>query len=159
MDLVIRPATLGDADVIVRFNAAMALETESLELDMHRLIKGVRAVLSDPAKGFYLVAETAGRIAGQTMVTFEWSDWRNANFWWIQSVYIDPAFRAQGVFKRLYAEIERRAWLPGVSCGLRLYVEGANESAQRTYERLGMRRTGYRFYEVDFVLERAHGGL
>lgn len=158
MDLVIRPATLDDAGVIARFNAAMARETEHLELDADRLLAGVRGVLTDPGKGFYLIAEAQGRIAGQTMVTFEWSDWRNGNFWWIQSVYVDRAFRSQGVFKRLYAEIERQARQPGISCGLRLYVERENERAQKTYERLGMRRTGYRFYEVDFVISRASGG-
>jgi ribosomal protein S18 acetylase RimI-like enzyme len=151
----IRQATRSDAATIVAFNAAMAEETEHLALDRKRLLAGVEAVLNDPSKGFYLVACAGdGRIAGQLMITYEWSDWRNGNFWWIQSVYVDPEFRGQGVFQRLYYETERMARVSGESCGLRLYVEGENRRAQQVYERLGMRQTSYRFFEVDFVLVR-----
>jgi ribosomal protein S18 acetylase RimI-like enzyme len=89
------------------------------------------------------------------MITYEWSDWRNGNFWWIQSVYVRPDARGRGVFRRLYQAVEEAARKSGESCGLRLYVEGENERAQRVYEGLGMKSTSYRFYEVDFVLQRS----
>ncbi len=152
MSLIVRPATGADTDIIARFNRAMAAETEGLELDPDRVRAGVAAVLSDAGKGFYLIAEEEGRAVGQLMVTFEWSDWRNGNFWWIQSVYVEPAHRRQGVFRRLYAETLERARSQSGVCGLRLYVEENNRRAQQAYESLGMRLTPYRLYEVDFVL-------
>jgi ribosomal protein S18 acetylase RimI-like enzyme len=157
MDLEIRLASPQDAAVIAAYNRAMARETEQIDLDPGRLLAGVEAVLHDAAKGFYLVAAEGGRVVGQTMITFEWSDWRNGTFWWIQSVFVHPGFRGRGVFRRLYEHVLARARQdPGV-CGVRLYVEGGNHAAQRTYERLGMRRTAYMLYEVDFVLETGPG--
>lgn len=154
MSPVIRPATAADAETIARFNAAMARETEGLELDLDRLRQGVQAVFADPSRGRYWVAELDGRMAGQMLITFEWSDWRNGAFWWIQSVYVDPSCRARGVFRALYEHVERLARAePGV-CGLRLYVEQHNERAQQAYLRLGMKPTPYRIFEVDFVLHR-----
>ena len=149
----LRPAAVGDAETVARFNALMAEETEHLRLDPGRLLDGVRAVLSDPAKGFYTLAEIDGAIAGQMMITYEWSDWRNGNFWWIQSVYVDVPYRGGGVYRALYNHIERRARSEG-ACGLRLYVERENSRAQQTYRRCGMMETGYQMYEVDFVLTR-----
>jgi GNAT superfamily N-acetyltransferase len=154
MNLRIRHAELADTATILRFNAAMALETEHLELDSDRLLRGVEAVLKDAAKGFYLVAEDDGQVAGQMMITYEWSDWRNAVFWWIQSVYVEPAWRRKGVFRGLYGHALDQARAQGGVCGLRLYVETANEGARRTYESLGMNRAAYDMFEVDFVIRR-----
>ncbi|MGH9657917.1 MAG: GNAT family N-acetyltransferase [Bryobacteraceae bacterium] len=150
----IRPATPADAETIAGFNAAMARETENLELDPARVLAGVRALVADPNKGFYLLAELDGRIAGQTMVTFEWSDWRNACFWWIQSVYVEPAVRGRGVFRALYRHLAERVERDPELCGLRLYVERHNDRARRTYEKLGMRPAAYEMYEVDLVFGR-----
>lgn len=148
----IRPATAADAEFLVRGNAAMALETEHLSLDLDRLRDGVHAVFEDPARGVYYIAELEGRRVGQIMITYEWSDWRNGLFWWIQSVWVEPPFRGRGVFTALYAHVHRLARsTPGI-CGLRLYVEQDNERAQRTYQRVGMRRTSYRMFEVDLIL-------
>ena len=155
MNLTIRPATASDAETIAAFNAAMARETEHIELDPKRLLDGVQAVLADRSKGFYTVAEAGGRVVGQMMITFEWSDWRNGVFWWIQSVYVDPDFRSQGVFKQLYGHVAGRAKSAGDVCGLRLYVERDNSRAQQTYQGLGMTKTPYEVYEVDFVLRRS----
>jgi Acetyltransferases len=153
--VIIRQGTIQDLDTLVDFNAAMAFETEGLILDRERLRCGVKAVLSDPSRGFYWVAEVEGRVVGQMMITFEWSDWRNGTFWWIQSVYVSPEHRRRGVFRALYEHVEKQARdLPGV-CGLRLYVEGGNAKAQRTYASLGMQRTSYQIFEKDFVLVRS----
>ncbi len=132
----------------------MARETESLTLDPERVLAGVREVFRDPGNGFYLIAEAGGNAVGQMLITFEWSDWRNGVFWWIQSVYVHPDFRHRGVFRHLYLHVAERAKADPAICGLRLYVEGENHVAQRTYERLGMTRTPYQLYEVDFVLGR-----
>lgn len=153
--MTIRLGTIQDLDTLIDFNAAMALETEGLMLDRERLRCGVKAVLSDPSKGFYWVAEVERRVVGQMMITFEWSDWRNGTFWWIQSVYVSPEHRRRGVFRALYEHVEKQARdLPGV-CGLRLYVEGGNTKAQHTYASLGMQRTSYEIFEKDFVLTRS----
>ncbi len=152
--MAIRSARPEDSQTIAEFNAAMALETEDLALEPGRVLAGVKAALADPSKGFYLVAESDRSIVGQLMVTFEWSDWRNGVFWWIQSVYVRPDARGHGVYKALYAETQHRAAEAGNVCGIRLYVERDNRRAQQTYERLGMKNTAYSMYEVDFVIER-----
>jgi GNAT superfamily N-acetyltransferase len=154
MKITIRRATLKDASIIADFNYAMAKETEGLVLERKRLLRGVRALLNDKSKGFYIVAVIDGSVAGQLMITYEWSDWRCATFWWIQSVYVAPEFRGGGVFAQLFRHIEKEAKKNTSVCGLRLYVEHGNTRAQQTYEHLGMKRAEYQMYEIDFVIDR-----
>jgi GNAT superfamily N-acetyltransferase len=151
---IIRPASITDAPIVADFNARLADETEGIRLDPEILRAGVEAVLADPAKGLYWIAEAKGEVIGQLMITLEWSDWRNGYFWWIQSVYVRTDFRGRGVFKALYEFISTEAARRTDVCGLRLYVEQHNARARRTYERLGMRLTGYQLYEADFRLAR-----
>lgn len=147
----IRTANGADEDIVVAFNAAMARETEGKELDLATLRAGVRAALGDHAKCHYFVAEVGGVPAGQTMVTFEWSDWRNGVFWWIQSVYVEPKFRRRGVFRALHAYVRKAAQACPQSCGLRLYVHRANSNALKTYSSLGMAQTDYLVCEEDWT--------
>lgn len=147
----IRMASAEDAAVIAGFNAAMALETEGKRLDADTVLRGVRSVFESDQRGFYLLAERDGRVVGQAMVTFEWSDWRSGNFWWFQSVYVIPEMRRAGVFRALYESVLKRARGAANVCGLRLYVETHNLAAQRAYEALGMREANYKMYELDFV--------
>ena len=142
-----RLAVPGDAETLAGFNRAMALETESRVLDAERLLPGVEAVLCDPRHGFFVVADTGREVAGALLVTYEWSDWRNGRFWWIQSVYVRPAHRRRGVYRRLHEFVRERARAEGNVVGLRLYVERDNVNAHRTYEALGMDETPYRMYE------------
>jgi GNAT superfamily N-acetyltransferase len=126
----IRPGRLADVERLVAFSQAMALETEGRRLDTDRLQRGTRALLNSTIHGFFLVAEQSqtNQVVGQLMITYEWSDWRNASFWWIQSVYVDPAWRRQGVFRNMHAQVIERAKAdPGV-CGVRLYVESETGS-------------------------------
>jgi GNAT superfamily N-acetyltransferase len=127
----------------------MAVETENKTLDREVLSAGVQVVLDEPERGFYLIAERDGEAVGSLLVTYEWSDWRNGDFFWIQSVYVTPAARRTGVFRALYAAVEQRARDAG-AVGLRLYVEHENARAQQTYEGLGMHRCHYHMYEVEF---------
>ena len=143
----VRPASAGDADAIVAFNAAMAFETEGKRLRPEVLGPGVRRMLAEPNLGFYLVAEAAGEAVACLMVTTEWSDWRNGRFWWIQSVYVQPAWRRRGVFRALYDAVRERARREPDVCGLRLYVEQENVTAQATYRSLGMAKTDYYVFE------------
>jgi ribosomal protein S18 acetylase RimI-like enzyme len=143
MDFTIRDATPADAATIADYNSQMAEETEGRMLDPDVIGPGVIEILSDENKGRYWVAESDQTIVGQVMVTYEWSDWRNATIWWIQSVYVPLDFRRKGVFSALYRHVESLvAAEPGV-CGLRLYVENNNHRAQRTYESLGMVKPSY----------------
>ncbi len=134
----IRVATIHDAEVLARFNAAMALETEGKTLNETILRRGVEAVFGDEAKGFYLVVCHDEVVVGQCLLTKEWSDWRAGWYWWFQSVYVAPAARRKGVFKRLYQQVQQLALAEGDVIGLRLYVERENTKAQATYARLGM---------------------
>jgi len=150
MDIDIRPATERDIGVIAANNAALALETEHRRLAPEVVRDGVTAALADPEKGRYFVANRAGDVVGQIMHTYEWSDWRNGCFWWIQSVYVIPPARGQGVFRRLYEHVRTLARAqPGV-CGLRLYVERENSRAQQTYRQCGLVDSGYSVMEEDF---------
>jgi len=150
MALFIRPAEPKDVPFLVECNAAMASETEHKTLDREVLARGTRAVFDDPRRGFYLVAELDGDPAGCLLITYEWSDWRNGDWWWFQSVYVTPAARRAGIFRALYAEVERRARAAG-AVGLRLYVERDNERAQRTYASLGMEEEAYRMLRREFI--------
>lgn len=143
----IRPAKKEDAAALVEFNQAMALETEGRRLDSQTLRNGVEAVFQADDKGFYVVAEEAGKIVGGLMVTFEWSDWRNGWFWWIQSVYILPEARGKKIYSRLYEFVKDEARARKDVCGFRLYVEKENLHARKVYEKLGMEASHYLMYE------------
>lgn len=149
--LRIRPAVPDDAPLLAAFNRALALETEDRELDPATVAAGVARLFEQPELGFYSVAEHPDDgVVGCVLVTYEWSDWRNGLFWWIQSVYVRPDHRRRGIFRALHAHLGRLAKSRGGICGFRLYVEASNERARRTYAALGLEETGYR------LLEREH---
>ena len=152
LNISIRDALQGDVDTIAEFNARLAQETEGSMLDPGVVKAGVLAVVENPTRGRYWVAEADGRIVGQIQTTFEWSDWRNGMLWWIQSVYVHPDFRRRGVYSTLYRHVESLASRQPDVCGIRLYVERDNEPAQQTYSALGMSMTDYR------VMERLFNG-
>ena len=147
----VRPARPEEAETIAAFQVAMARETEDKGLDPQRLARGVASVFANPARGRYLVVERDGRVQGSLLLTLEWSDWRDAEFWWIQSVYVRPEARGQGAFGALYRAVEAEARDRGAA-GLRLYVEHDNEHAQTVYGGLGMSASHYRMFELDLPL-------
>ena len=149
MNLDVRPATDADVALMVRWAQAMALETEHKQLDGATLAAGIGTGLADPQRARYFIATVDGEPAGTLMLTYEWSDWRNGWWWWIQSVYVAPAQRRKGVYRALYSHVLALARADSAVCGLRLYVERENTSAQRTYEFLGMTDAGYRMYEAE----------
>ncbi len=155
----IRDATDADSHTIADFNSRLAAETENRVLDPNRIGPGVEAVLRDPSKGRYWVAEDGQRVIGQIMVTYEWSDWRNGMIWWIQSVYVHPGHRRRGVFSALYRHVESLARDAPDICGIRLYVESGNTRAQATYKSLGLAETGYRVLEAMFANESSDQGV
>src|SRR5256885_16858919 len=138
---------MGDLEVLVRFNAAIAKEPEGRQLNMERLRNGTRAVLESSERGYYLVAETESVVVGQLFVTYEWSDWRNGMFWWIQSVYVEPSVRGRGVYRALHERVLKDARAGGAVCGRRLYGGKGNAAAQGANPRLGMRVTPSRVSE------------
>jgi GNAT superfamily N-acetyltransferase len=148
--LLIRAATRADIPDLLAWNAAMARETEHRTLDPAVLERGTAGVFDKPQRGFYLVAERDGSAVGSLLVTYEWSDWRCGDFWWIQSVYVLPEARRCGVFRALHAEVAQRAQ-EASAVGLRLYVETENHRAQQTYVDLGMQRCHYFMYEASLL--------
>ena len=145
-NITVRAAIEGDAEIIRDFQLAMARETENLELDRERVTRGVNAIFSGRGKGKYFVSEADGNIIASLLITYEWSDWRDADIWWFQSVYVLPEFRRIGVFRKMYDFIKDAALKEGVG-GLRLYVETGNLRAQKTYEKMGMDGSHYKMYE------------
>ena len=150
-EILIRIAKAEDIPSLVEFNQAMALETEGKHLDAQILESGVEAVFHDERKGFYVVAESGGggggHIVGGLMITFEWSDWRNSWFWWIQSVYVLPDARGRGIYRKLYEFVKGQAREKKDVCGFRLYVEKENEKAQKVYKKLEIVESHYLMFE------------
>ena len=146
----IREGSISDTPTIAKFQQQMALETESKIFKESTIRQGVESVLKCPNKGFYIIAETDSQVIGSLLVTFEWSDWRNGWFFWIQSVFVDAKYRRQGVYRVMHSEVIRRTKESGNCCGIRLYVEKDNRNAQKVYKTLGMHETDYYLYEEEF---------
>lgn len=144
----IRNSTPKDADTIAHFQKQMAMETEDKALEDVLIKPGVQAIFESPDRGFYLVAEIEDSVVGSLLVTYEWSDWRNSWFWWIQSVYVEKPHRRRGIYSRLYNEVISKCRKSEQTCGIRLYVEKENKIAQKVYSDLGMCETNYLLYEA-----------
>lgn len=150
-EYVIARGAICDIDSIVQFQADMAMESEGCILDKEKVTKGVTAAMLDDSKGIYWVAKFKGRTIGSLMITREWSDWNNEWYWWIQSVYVIPEFRKQGVYKAMYLKVKDAAKENNVS-QIRLYVDKTNLSAQKVYQHLGMHESHYLMYEENICL-------
>ncbi len=148
-DIQVRAADGNDVSLMARWAEAMAFETENKQLDRELVSRGIAIGVADPARARYFMATIQGEPVGTLMLTFEWSDWRCAWWWWIQSVYVAPEHRRKGVYRALYSHAQDLARAKSDVCGLRLYVERENINAQRTYEFLGMTDAGYRMYEAE----------
>ncbi len=149
--LIIRWAQTHDIDSIAEFNRRLANETEDMPLDLDTLRRGIGRLLEDPRRGRYLVAEHEGRIVGQLMHTYEWSDWRDGDIWWIQSVYVDASHRSQGIYRMLHEHLRQQAMKNGEVVGIRLYVENDNHQAAAVYQKLGMASAPYRVMQEIFT--------
>jgi ribosomal protein S18 acetylase RimI-like enzyme len=143
----VRLAAAADVRLLAQFNRRMAQETEQKVLDEGTVTAGVQSLVAQPAYGFYVIAERNGEPAGCLMITYEWTDWRNGVFWWIQSVYVAAEHRRQGVFRALHDDVRKRARAAKNVRGFRLYVEQHNAAAQATYRDLGYKNTGYLMLE------------
>jgi GNAT superfamily N-acetyltransferase len=146
MNLKIRPAEVTDLPHLVQFNQGLAFETEGKQLDPSRLRQGIQTLLDQPHYGFYTVAEMGETTAGCALITYEWSDWRNAPTWWVQSVYVQPEFRRQGIYRQLYLHLREKAITAGAGL-MRLYVDRENQRAKATYAALGMAPARYDLFE------------
>ncbi|MFO8078046.1 MAG: GNAT family N-acetyltransferase [Thermoplasmatota archaeon] len=144
--MIVRKAELKDAEQIAKNNVLMAKESENQILSSDTVLKGVKAMLSDETKGFYLVAVEKDVILGQLMITFEWSDWRNQTIWWVQSVYIKEEYRKKGIFTQLLKEIKKIAEQNDISL-FRLYVFNQNDKAIEVYKKLGWEKEPYLFFQ------------
>jgi len=143
----VRPAVSADINKLIEFQLAMAQETEGINLDKKTVERGIRAVLNDIQKARYFVAEDGKELIGCFMVTPEWRDWRAGYFIWLQSVYVLPQNRKQGVFKEMFAYLKDVVSNNSDYRGIRLYVDRENQKAQKTYAKSGMESTNYELYE------------
>ena len=155
--VVVRRARPEDIDRITEFNLRLAAESEDLALDPRRVRQGVSAIFRHADRGFYLMADGPDGAVGQLQVTYEWSDWRDAFFWWLQSVYVAPAWRRRGVLRALTGRAIELAREAGDVCGLRLYAHRENDSALEAYERLGLRPLDYRMLGFDLEVPGGKG--
>lgn len=146
----IREATIDDIPIIADMNIRIARETEGKGLDRKIITEGVKIAVSNPSLARYFMAENSGSIAGQTMVTYEWSDWRAGQIWWLQSVYVLPQFRSKGCFRSLYRFIKNLAEKDPLSRAIRLYVMKDNETGKNVYSKVGMNDSGYVVYEEEW---------
>ena len=151
INFVVSQVKICDIDSIVQFQADMAMESEGCVLDKEKVTKGVTAAMLDDSKGIYWVAKYEGRTIGSLMITREWSDWNNEWYWWIQSVYVTPRYRKQGVYKTMYQKVKDAAKENNVS-QIRLYADKTNLSAQKAYQSLGMHKSHYLMFEEDLGL-------
>ena len=149
--IIIRNTDEEDISTIVNFNSAMAMETENKQLDSVTVHKGVEAMLNNRELGFYLITDSDGVPVGQLMVTKEWSDWRNGEFWWIQSVYVYADYRKNNVYRKLYNEVTKLVKESEKVCRIRLYVDKKNTNAQKVYFKLGITESNYLFFEEDWT--------
>jgi predicted GNAT family acetyltransferase len=150
VSVIVRQATPADTATIADFNCRLADETEGKQLDPDTVIAGVKSLFETTAHGRYFIAEINDQVVGQLLLTYEWSDWRNGLFWWIQSVYVVAEHRRAGVFSSLYRTVSENAKLDPQVCGIRLYMEKDNTRARDTYLALGMSETSYRVMEIDY---------
>ena len=146
MNFEIRPAAIDDTEKIVQFNIEMALESENLRLEPEKVRRGVEKSLSDPSMGCFYLAHRGDEILGQIRVTVEWSDWNNAQYWWIQNVYVVPSARRQGIYRALHDHVKKLAEAAG-ACRLQLYVDAENAAAQAVYKKLNMTQSNYLIFE------------
>jgi GNAT superfamily N-acetyltransferase len=156
MALLLRDAVAADLEFVVEANRRLALESENIVLDPALLRPGVAAVLGDRSLGRYFIAESGGAPVGQMMLTYEWSDWRNGTFWWVQSVYVDDGHRGRGVFSALFRHAAGLAEADPAVCGIRLYVDRANARAQAIYGHLGLHASNYEIMEQVFRGPESH---
>lgn len=144
----VRNAVPDDKEFIADFQIAMAQETENLSLNKDVVSLGVQAVFDDKSKGQYYIAESDGLVVGSLLTTYEWSDWRNGQVLWIQSVFVTKEFRGKGIFKMLYEFIQQKVLdSKNGYRGIRLYVDKTNKAAQKVYEKLGMENHHYETFE------------
>ena len=143
----ISTGTYNDIEAITGFQIAMALESEGTVLDSENVLNGVTAVMKDESKGTYIVARTEDRPVASLMITREWSDWNNGWYWWIQSVYVMPEYRGQGIFRTMYTKVIEMAKEQNIA-QVRLYVDRYNTNAQKVYQKLGMEECHYLMYET-----------
>lgn len=143
----IREANTSDIPCLIDFQLKMALETESIQLEISTLSMGMQKLVKDPVKGKYFVAVEGTEVIACLMITFEWSDWRCGTLWWIQSVYVSESWRGKGVYKKMYEHIRSMVASDPDLKGIRLYVDNSNERAKKVYAGLGMNGDHYSVFE------------
>lgn len=147
MEVIITKGQKEEIEIIAQFQVDMAMESEGTLLDKDTVTKGVSAAMNDENKGSYYVAKVDGRVVGSLMLTREWSDWNNGWYWWIQSVYVAPEYRRQGIYKSMYHAVCEDAKKQNVT-HVRLYVDKTNTRGQKVYSSLGMQESHYLIYET-----------
>ncbi len=146
--IFIQEANLADASMIATLQIKMAKETEDFDLNAATVNQGVAALLQDPHKGtYYKFTSASEEIIGCVLITKEWSDWRNGNILWIQSLYIESEFRGKGIFSEVYRFFQQQVQQSDSLRGIRLYVDKSNQKAVAVYKAIGMNNQHYEMFE------------
>jgi len=143
----IQKACLNELSDIVKFQIAMAYETEKLILNEEIVYNGVKKIIDNEDLGFYLVALSVGKPVASLLCLYEWSDWRNAFIIWIHSVYVLPEYRKKQVFRMLFNHLKLHVENDEQYRGIRLYVDKRNNNAQMVYKKMGMTNEHYELFE------------
>jgi ribosomal protein S18 acetylase RimI-like enzyme len=148
--MYIRKACFSDAEKIAENNCFLAKESEGTDISFEVTLNGVKEIIKDKNKGFYLLIEEKNEVIGQLLITYEYSDWKNKNMWWLQSVYIKNEYRKKGFFKALFEEVKNIAKNNKIEI-LRLYVYKKNKSAIEVYKKIGMIKKEYLIFESKLI--------
>src|SRR6266436_6069244 len=133
--LLIRPATVTDAPLLLKFIRELAeyeRQPNAVVIKEDTLIKD--GFESQP-KFRALIADWGGQAIGYALFFGFYSSWKGPGIF-LEDLFVREAFRSRGIGRALLSEVARIAQQEG-SYGIRWEVLGWNESAIKFYKSLG----------------------
>jgi len=135
--IFVEQATIGDC----RESAALLMQ----QLIEHRaepveesLVTVLKQVISDPARGFVLLAREDRMIIGVTYLATILSAEHCGKVGWLEELYVLPEYRSKGVGSALLTEVIERARGLGI-VAIDLEVDAAHRRAEELYRHFGFR--------------------
>ena len=146
---MIRNAKIEEAELIAKYNREAAVEAGNNPLNYDKSIKWVKYIIKNPNSWFFLVFEKEEKVVSILLVTFEWSDWRNGNWYLIQSVFTLPEYRKQWCFKALLKKVKNISSEDINSCWLKLEVRNDNLRAQTVYKNIWFNDSEHQVFTLE----------